>query len=255
MDDDWPTPHWSQPDDPNAPPPSLGGIVFFFLGTSLMGALLVFIGLVDGDGEALFWGSCLLLSVLVMISKTLQKVVLTIVPNSMSRVALLGEPNEAPSRSPLPLQISGRGSRLDRYESVMFRLRLAPSEGQTAASLVAQHQRWFNGGENAARAFFNHPQVVKALDLGGANRTSSGQTKASSTTQNSGKPTADLVNEPFWGNLENKAAESVPAADGECGMAHCSNEVNAFSFQCFQCRRRVCSSCGNTGVLCRTCAS
>ena len=255
MDDDWPTPHWSQPDDPNAPPPSLGGILFLFGGISLMGALLVFIGFVDGDGEALFWGSCLILPVLVMISKTLQKVVLAIVPKPMSREALLGEPNEAPSRSPLPLQMSGRGSRLDRYESVMFRLRLAPSEGQTAASLVAQHKRWFNGGENAARSFFNHPQVVKALDLGGANRTSSGQTKASSTTQNSGKPTADLVNDSFWGNLGQKAAKSVPAADGVCGMARCSNEVNAFSFQCFKCRRRICSSCGNNGVLCHTCAS
>lgn len=255
MDDDWPTPHWSQPDDPNAPPPSLGGIVFLFGGISLMGALLVFIGFVDGDGEALFWGSCLILPFLVMISKTLQKVVLTIVPKPMSREALLGEPNEAPARSPLPLQMSGRGSRLDRYESVMFRLRLAPSEGQTAASLVAQHKRWFNGGENAARSFFNHPQVVKALDLGGANRTSSGQTKASSTTQNTGKPTADLVNDSFWGNLGQKAAKSVPAADGVCGMARCSNEVNAFSFQCFKCRRRICSSCGNNGVLCHTCAS
>ena len=257
MDDDWPTPHWSQPDDPNPPPPTLGGIVFLFGGISLMGALLLFIGFVDDDGEALFWGSCLLLPVLVMISKTLQKVVLVVLKmtNPMSREALLGEPNEAPSRSPLPLQMSGRGSRLDRYESVMFRLRLAPSEGQTAASLVAQHKRWFNGGENAARSFFNHPQVVKALDLGGANRTSSGQTKASSTTQNSGKPTADLVNDSFWGNLDQKAAKSVPAADGVCGMARCSNEVNAFSFQCFKCRRRICSSCGNNGVLCHTCAS
>lgn len=255
MDDDWPTQHWSQPDDPNAPPPSLGGILFLFGGISLMGALLVFIGFVDGDGEALFLGSCLILPFLVMISKTLQKVVLAIVPKPMSREALLGEPNEAPARSPLPLQMSGRGSRLDRYESVMFRLRLAPSEGQTAASLVAQHKRWFNGGENAARSFFNHPQVVKALDLGGANRTSSGQTKASSTTQNSGKPTADLVNDSFWGNLGQKAAKSVPAADGVCGMARCSNEVNAFSFQCFKCRRRICSSCGNNGVLCHTCAS
>ena len=253
MDDDWPTQHWSQPDDPNAPPPSLGGILFLFGGISLMGALLVFIGFVDGDGEALFLGSCLILPLLVMISKTLQKVVMTIVPDP--REALLGEPNEAPARSPLPLQMSGRGSRLDRYESVMFRLRLAPSEGQTAASLVAQHKRWFNGGENAARSFFNHPQVVKALDLGGANRTSSGQTKASSTTQNSGKPTADLVNDSFWGNLGQKAAKSVPAADGVCGMASCSNEVNAFSFQCFKCRRRICSSCGNNGVLCHTCAS
>ena len=255
MDDDWPNQHWSQPDDPNAPPPSLGGIVFLFGGISLMGALLVFIGFVDGDSEALFLGSCLILPVLVIISKTLQKVVLAIVPKPISREALLGEPNEAPARSPLPLQMSGRGSRLDRYQSVMFRLRLAPSEGQTAASLVAQHKRWFNGGENAARSFFNHPQVVKALDLGGANRTSSGQTKASSTTQNSGKPTADLVNDSFWGNLGQKAAKSVPAADGVCGMARCSNEVNAFSFQCFKCRRRICSSCGNNGVLCHTCAS
>ena len=260
MDDDWPTPHWSQPDDPNAPPPSLGGIIFFIGGISLMGALMVFIGFENRDGEALFWGICLLLPLLIAalltVSKSIRKISLALISNTVpSREALLGEPNEAPARSPLPLQMSGRGSRLDRYESVMFRLRLAPSEGQTAASLVAQHKRWFNGGEKAARAFFNHPQVVKALDLGGANRTSSGQTKASSTTQNSGKPTADLVNDSFWGNLGQKAAKSVPAADGVCGMARCSNEVNAFSFQCFKCRRRICSSCGNTGVLCHTCAS
>lgn len=147
----------------------------------------------------------------------------------------------------VPLHMAGRGSSLDRYESVMFRLRLAPSAGQTSASLVKEHKRWFNGGEKAARAFFNHPQVAKALDLENA--------QASSATRNPGALTADLVNDTFWGNLETQAAQSVPAADGECGMAHCSNEVNAFSFQCFQCRRRVCSSCGNTGVLCRTCAS
>lgn len=253
MDDDWPTQHWSQPDDPNAPPPSLGGIVFFIGGISLMGALMVFIGFENRDGEALFLGSCLILPVLVMISKTLQRVIMTIVPDP--REALLGEPNEAPSTSPLPLQMSGRGSRLDRYQSVMFRLRLAPSEGQTAASLVAQHKRWFNGGENAARSFFNHPQVVKALDLGGANPASSGRANASSSTQNQGTLTADLRDDSFWGGLEQKAAKSVPAADGVCGMARCSNEVNAFSFQCFKCRRRICSSCGNNGVLCHTCAS
>lgn len=221
-----------------------------------MGALLVFIGFVNGDGEALFWGSCLLLSVLVMISKTLQKLILAILPNtSMSRKALLGEPMVAPSMNSLPLQMAGRGSSLDRYQSVMFRLRLAPSEGQTVASLMTQHKRWFNGGEKAARAFFNHPQVVKALDLGGANPASTGRANASSSTQNQGTLTADLRDDSFWGGLEQKAAKSVPAADGVCGMVHCSNEVNAFSFQCFQCRRRICSSCGNTGVLCRTCAS
>jgi len=257
MDDDWPNSHWSQPADPNPPPPTLGGIVFFIGGISLMGALLVFIGFVDGDGEALFWGSCLLLPALVVTSKTLQKVVSVVLKMAtpMSRGALLGEPNEAPSRSPLPLQMSGRGSRLDRYESVMFRLRLAPSEGQTVASLMAQHKRWFNGGEKAARAFFNHPQVVKALDLGGANPASTGRANASSSTQNQGTLTADLRDDSFWGGLEQKAAKSVPAADGVCGMVHCSNEVNAFSFQCFQCRRRICSSCGNNGVLCHTCAS
>ena len=155
----------------------------------------------------------------------------------------------------MPVQMPSQGSSLDRYQSVMFRLRLAPSEGQTVVSLMAQHKRWFNGGEKAARAFFNHPQVVKALNLGGANSASSGQTKASSSTNNQGTLTSDLRNDSFWGGLEQKAAKSVPAADGVCGMAHCSNEVNAFSFQCFQCRRRICSSCGNTGVLCRTCAS
>jgi len=143
----------------------------------------------------------------------------------------------------------------DRYHSVLARLRIGPSTDQTSASLVNQHKHWFNGGENAARAFFNHPQVVKALNLDGSRTTTTHPTHSQVPPATTGAVTADLVNETFWGNLENKAAESVPAADGQCGMAHCSNEVNAFSFQCFQCRRRVCSSCGNTGVLCRTCAS
>jgi hypothetical protein len=150
---------------------------------------------------------------------------------------------------------TGGAAPLDRYQSVMARLRLAPSTGQTAASLVKQHKRWFNGGEPAARAFFNHPHVVKALGLGGASQTPEPQAKAPTSTQNQGRATADLRNDSFWGNLEQTAAKSVPAADGVCGMANCSNEVNAFSFQCFQCRRRVCSSCGNSGVLCLTCAS
>ena len=260
MEDDWPTQHWSQPDDPNAPPPSLGGIVFFIGGISLMGALMVFIGFENRDGEALFWGICLLLPLLIAalltVSKSIRKISLALVSNTVpSREALFGEQTVAPSMNPLPVQMSGRGSRLDRYQSVMFRLRLAPSEGQTVASLMAQHKRWFNGGEKAARAFFNHPQVVKALDLGGANPASTGRANASSSTQNQGTLTADLRDDSFWGGLEQKAAKSVPAADGVCDMARCSNEVNAFSFQCFKCRRRICSSCGNTGVLCHTCAS
>jgi hypothetical protein len=260
MEDDWPNSHWSQPNSPNASPPSIGGIVFMILGLSLMGPLMLFIGFVNDDGEALFWGGCLtipfLIATLLAVSKTMRKISSAIASNSpMSREALFREPSVAPSMNPLPVQMAGRGSRLDRYQSVMFRLRLAPSEGQTVTSLIAQHKRWFNGGEKAARAFFNHPQVVKALDLRGTNPTSSGQTKASSTTQNAGKLTANLVNDSFWGNLDQKAAKSVPAADGVCGMARCSNEVNAFSFQCFNCRRRICSSCGNNGVLCRTCAS
>lgn len=259
MEDDWPTQHWSQPDDPNASPPSLGGIVFFIGGISLMGALMVYISFVNRDGEALFWGICLLLPLLIAalftVSKSIRKISLAIISKTDPRVLLLEEQTVAPSMNPLPVQMAGRGSRLDRYQSVMFRLRLAPSEGQTVASLMAQHKRWFNGGEKAARAFFNHPQVVKALDLGGANPASSGRANASSSTQNQGTLTADLRDDAFWGGLEQKAAKSVPAADGVCGMVHCSNEVNAFSFQCFQCRRRICSSCGNTGVLCRTCAS
>ena len=150
---------------------------------------------------------------------------------------------------------TGGGASLDRYQSVMARLRLAPSSGQTAASLVNQHKRWFNGGESAARAFFNHPQVGKALGLGGAQLPTEPQAKAPSSTQKPRKATADLQKDSFWGNLEQTATKSAPAADGVCGMANCSNEVNAFSFQCFQCRKRVCSSCGNSGVLCRTCAS
>ena len=52
-----------------------------------------------------------------------------------------------------------------------------------------------------------------------------------------------------------KAIGKSAPRDVYVSTASCSNEVNAFSFQCFQCRRRICSSCGNTGVLCRTCAS
>ena len=150
---------------------------------------------------------------------------------------------------------AGGSDPLDRYQSVMARLRLSPSTGQTAASLVTEHKHWFNGGEKAAHAFFNHPQVMRALDLAGAKPATSVQTKATSPTRHRGKPTSELANDSFWGNLEQTAANSAPAADGVCGMANCSNEVNAFSFQCFQCRKRVCSSCGNSGVLCRTCAS
>ncbi len=144
---------------------------------------------------------------------------------------------------------------LDRYQSVLARLRLAPATGQTSATLIEQHKQWFNGGETAAQAFFHHPQVVKALNLDGSQTTTKRSTATQIPPANTGTLTAGLVNDTFWGNLDQKAAASVPSADGVCGMAHCSNEVNAFSFQCFQCRRRVCSSCGNTGVLCRTCAS
>ena len=154
------------------------------------------------------------------------------------------------------IRLAGGGSSLDRYQSVMFRLRLAPSSGQTASSLVAQHKDWFNGGEKAASAFFNHPHVVRALDLQQINGSVNNNKKKSTYKDpEPGSITSDLGADPFWGNLEQKAAESVPAADGICDMANCNNEVNAFSFQCFQCRRRICNSCGNSGVLCGSCAS
>ena len=218
-------------------------LVLFF------GSLYAASGFLGGDVGNICCGLTLVIPcIVVLLSKQKSGLQHTLAPRSQAFAPTY-------TGASVPVMMAGRGSRLDRYESVMFRLRLAPSEGQTVTSLMAQHKRWFNGGEEAARAFFNHPQVVKALDLGDASPTSSGKTKASSTTQNSGKPTANLANDSFWGNLEQKATKSVAAADGVCGMARCSNEVNAFSFQCFNCRRRICSSCGNNGVLCPTCAS
>ena len=213
------------------------------------GSLYATSGLLGGDVGNICCGLTLVIPcIFVLLSKQKGDLQQSLAPGSQTFATTY-------TGASMPVQMAGRGSRLDRYESVMFRLRLAPAEGQTAASLMAQHKRWFNGGEKAARAFFNHPQVVKALDLGGANSAASAQTMVFPSTNNQGTLTSDLRNDSFWGGLEQKAAKSVPAADGVCGMVHCSNEVNAFSFQCFQCRRRICSSCGNTGVLCRTCAS
>lgn len=213
--------------------------------------------------EPILIGSCFFLPLALTIFSILRKEGTELLqdPNSMLNRPV-GGGRKGPAMGSMPVQMAGRGSRLDRYQSVMFRLRLAPTSGQTTTSLMVQHKHWFNGGEKAARAFFNHPQVVKALDLGGNNDTTPKNTKASSrprkTARRKAKPagkTTDLNNDAFWGNLEQKAASSVPAADGECGMVQCSNEVNAFSFQCFECRRRICASCGNNGVLCHTCAS
>ena len=73
--------------------PSLGGIVFFIGGISLMGALMVFIGFENRDGEALFWGICLLLPLLIAalltVSKTLQRVSLAIVSNTVPQRGLV----------------------------------------------------------------------------------------------------------------------------------------------------------------------
>ena len=213
------------------------------------GSLYATSGFLGGDVGNICCGLTLVIPcVFVFLSKQKSGLQHTLAPGSSALPP-------AYSGASMPVQMAGRGARLDRYESVMFRLRLAPSQGQTVASLMAQHKRWFNGGEKAARAFFNHPQVVKALDLGGADPAASAQTMVFPSTNNKGALTSDLRNDSFWGGLEHKAAKSVPAADGVCGMVHCSNEINAFSFQCFQCRRRICGSCGNTGVLCRTCAS
>ena len=213
------------------------------------GSLYATSGFLGGDVGNICCGLTLVVPcIVILLSKQKSGLQQTLTPGSQTFVPTY-------TGASMPVQMAGRGARLDRYESVMFRLRLAPSEGQTVASLMAQHKRWFNGGEKAARAFFNHPQVVKALDLGGANSAASAQTMVFPSTNNKGTLTSDLRNDSFWGGLEQKAAKSVPAADGVCGMVHCSNEVNAFSFQCFQCRRRICGSCGNTGVLCRTCAS
>ena len=107
-----------------------------------MGALMVYISFVNRDGEALFWGVCLLLPLLIAalltVSKSIRKISLAIISKTDPRVLLLEEQNVAPSMNPLPVQMSGRGSRLDRYQSVMFRLRLAPSSGAMAEHVMAQ---------------------------------------------------------------------------------------------------------------------
>ena len=250
--------------DPNDPRgrPHAGARKFNLAAKLFLSVCIAFAGLpvlttwlFIGEVETLLIGSCFFVPLAFTLFSILRKEGTELLQNSnnMLNWSAGGGRGDTALRS-MPL-MAGRGSRLDRYQSVMFRLRLAPSEGQTVTSLIAQHKRWFNGGEKAARAFFNHPQVVKALDLGDASPTSSGQTKASSTTQKPGQLTTNSIDDSFWGNLEQKATKSVAAADGVCGMARCSNEVNAFSFQCFNCRRRICSSCGNNGVLCPTCAS
>ena len=220
---------------------------FFFFQAVVLAAM----GTLEGDVAMMCsgWVGSVVCTAIVLRSRQQEK------DGTVQHHGLRVPTNSAHHASAAASWAGGAANHLDRYQSVMARLRLTPTTGQTSASLVMQHKHWFNGGEQAAHAFFHHPQVVKALNLDGSQNATSRSTETPTGPANPDAMKAGLVNDTFWGNLEQKAAASVPAADGACGMANCSNEVNAFSFQCFQCRRRVCDSCGNTGVLCRTCAS
>ena len=111
-------------------------LVLFF------GSLYTASGFLGGDVANICGGLVLVIPcIVILLSKQQGGLQHTLAPGSQQAFA------PTYTGATMPMQMAGRGSTLDRYQSVMFRLRLAPSDGQTVASLMAQHKRWFNGGE------------------------------------------------------------------------------------------------------------
>jgi len=104
------------------------------------------------------------------------------------------------------------------------------------------HYYFYNIHPEHAKNFFNHPHVVRALNL---------EPVLESNIQ------SEAVN---WWDVksdDNSAtpSSSVPITQSVdiCGEINCSKNVTAFDFRCFTCRKRFCDAHKGTGIDCKSC--
>ena len=93
-----------------------------------------------------------------------------------------------------------------------------------------------------AKNFFNHPHVVRALNL---------ESVLESNTQ------SEAVN--WWEDKSDdkstipSSSVPIPKSVDICGDVNCSKSVTAFDFRCFTCRERFCDAHKGTGIDCKSC--
>ena len=93
-----------------------------------------------------------------------------------------------------------------------------------------------------AKNFFNHPHVVRALDL---------EPVLQSETQSEAVNWWDVKSED--NSTTPSSSVPIPKSVDVCADVNCSKSVTAFDFRCFTCRKRFCDVHKGTGIDCKSC--
>ena len=104
------------------------------------------------------------------------------------------------------------------------------------------HYYFYNIHPEHAKNFFNHPHVVRALNL---------EPVLESNLK------SEVVN---WWDVKSddnsttpSSSVPIPQSVDICGDINCSKNVTAFDFRCFTCRKRFCDAHKGTGIDCKSC--
>ena len=104
------------------------------------------------------------------------------------------------------------------------------------------HYYFYNIHPEHAKNFFNHPHVVRALNL---------EPVLESNIQ------SEAVN---WWDVKSDDNSTTPSSSVPitqsvdiCSEINCSKNVTAFDFRCFTCRKRFCDAHKGTGIDCKSC--
>ena len=115
------------------------------------------------------------------------------------------------------------------------------------------HLTFYNIHPEHAKNFFNHPHVVRALNL---------KPVLESNIQSEAVNWWDVKSEdkssiPWSSDTSSIPWSSIPVSESVdiCGDPSCSTGVNAFDFRCFTCRKRYCDTHKGTGIDCKSCES
>ena len=110
-----------------------------------------------------------------------------------------------------------------------------------------------------AERFFSSPYVIKTLNL---QPIDTPKEQIAETSEPEDKWWEEDADEPETQILDSgfkeisPAAVTAPASSSSemCGHSGCSNQVTAFDFRCFTCRKRFCKTHGGSGVDCADCS-
>ena len=146
------------------------------------------------------------------------------------------DPSDYPRRDP--------NRKLTKRMEISYNRLIARLEPvQTVEEGIKQfHYYFYNVHPEHAKNFFNHPHVVRALNL---------EPVLESNTQ------SEELN--WWEDKsdDNSTTPSssvpIPKSVDICGDVNCSKSVTAFDFRCFTCRKRFCDAHKGAGIDCKSC--